>query len=95
MFYIAFILDEPIYNGKKQIADEGVDLLAGAFKTQAEAVEALRNGAFPRHRLLLAYTTQPARIAVIEVTEEQVTRYIITHGAGLTFPPRCLPKEEL
>ncbi len=81
-YYVAFILDTPIYQASQCVIDAGVDLLAGPFLSQ-EVAWRYYPAILRKHSRLAAFTffakyihsESHARITVIPVTLKTVAAY--------------------
>ncbi|MHB9129981.1 MAG: hypothetical protein ACYDBB_02690 [Armatimonadota bacterium] len=98
VFYIAFIVERDIFEGRELVVEAGVDLLAGPFPTEAAAVTSLREtftryptcsafAALAAHIAVKGQRQPPAHISVIPVRQDHCVRYNARHAAVLPWPP--------
>jgi hypothetical protein len=98
VFFIAFIVERDIYEGKELVVEAGIDLLAGPFATEHTAVAELRETC-ARHPTCTFFAAMagcisvkgqrqpPAHISVIPVRQDHCIRYNVRHAAALPWPP--------
>jgi hypothetical protein len=102
VYYIAFVVERDIYEGKELVVEAGVDLLAGPFPTEVAAVASLRE-TFTRHPACSAFAAlaahisvkgqrqPPAHISIIPVRQEHCARYNARHAISVPWPPLPIP----
>lgn len=101
-WYIAFIVEREVFEGRELVVEAGVDLLAGPFPTEAAAVASLRE-TFARHPTCSAFAAlaahiavkgqrqPPAHISIIPVRQEHCARYSARHAIAVPWPPLPIP----
>jgi hypothetical protein len=86
-YYIAFIVDTPVYEKDEIVLDAGVDLLDGPFETRELAMLVFQRvpDRFPLQSYAAAFgvlgdgNTAGIRLAVVKVERERWARYVRAH----------------
>lgn len=99
LFYIAFVVERDIVEGREVVVEAGVDLLAGPFPTLLDAAAAMRDTC-ARYRARAAFAAMaagisvrgqrypPAHISIIPVRQARCAQYNARHpAAALQWPP--------
>jgi len=103
VYYLALIVERDILAGREVVVEAGVDLLAGPFATEGDAVQAMGEtcARYPRQAAFAAMAMHisvqgrrepPAHIAVLPVHRSQCERYAARHRTTpLPWPPPLAP----